>query len=157
MLAGEARCRKGGFPFLKAALTRVVRGSAMRRGKKMLFLETELAGLWDVELTILSGCKQEDVKQGAVGRFGGCVFQVQSVVWISRQQPFRQVHAGTNAGAVISWVESGSRQGCLHHDGVLWIVYVCLMDTHQEEAKRRGWQRACLVEKTVNYRINGRD
>lgn len=50
VLAGEAKCRKGGLPFLKidsvmAALTRVDCGSAMRRGKKMLFLETELAGL----------------------------------------------------------------------------------------------------------------
>lgn len=111
-------------------------------GRKCYSWRQELAGLWDVELTSLSGCKQEDVKQGAIGRFGRRVFQVQSVVWISRQQPFRQLYAGPNAGAVISWMESESRQGCLHHDGMLWIVYVCLMCTQQEQAKRGGWQRA---------------
>ena len=50
VLAGEAKYRKGGIRFLKidsvmAALTRVACGSATKRGKKMLFLETKLAGI----------------------------------------------------------------------------------------------------------------
>jgi hypothetical protein len=59
------------------------------------------AGYGLVGRIVLAGCKQEQVKQSAVGRFGACFKCRQSVVWISRQQPLHRVHAGTNAGATI--------------------------------------------------------
>lgn len=60
------------------AMTRVDCVNVMSCGKRMLFLETESAGpclcrWWES----LVGCKQEEVKQRAVGRFGRRrVFQV---------------------------------------------------------------------------------
>jgi hypothetical protein len=59
-----------------AALTRVIYGSVMRRGKKMLFLEIESAGSSLCQWESSVGCEQEEVKQSAVGRFGRACFKL---------------------------------------------------------------------------------
>jgi hypothetical protein len=59
-----------------AASTRVIYGSVMRRGKRMLFLEMEPAGSSLCQWESSVGCKQEEVKQRAVGRFGRACFKL---------------------------------------------------------------------------------
>jgi hypothetical protein len=81
VLAGEAKCRKRRdsssqrLVVQMAALTRVINGSVIRRGKRVLFLETESAGSSLCQWESSVGCKQEEVKQRAVGRFGRACFK----------------------------------------------------------------------------------